>query len=91
MPDAAEFDFLVVLYDLESDLSASVADGVIDLTKTAATGCPLNGVTLQWAISVFVLKSVHPGPLLNFNSLCDRFLTVAARFDGYSLLYLVVG
>jgi hypothetical protein len=44
--DATKFYVLMVLDSLECHLASTVADGIVDLAKSAASSCPLDSVAL---------------------------------------------
>src|SRR5262249_51541064 len=53
LADAAQFDGLVSLDDLEGDLAPAVADGVVNFTESPAAGSALDGIPIQRSIAVF--------------------------------------
>ncbi len=59
LADAPQLDLLVVLDGFQRHLAAAVADRVVDLAETAAAGRPLDRVSFQRPISIFVLVRVH--------------------------------
>jgi hypothetical protein len=59
LADAAQLDLLVAGDDLEGDLAAGVADGLINLSEPAAAGGALDGEPLQRAVPVLVLELPH--------------------------------
>ena len=59
LTDASELNLLIVLYRFDRYFPAAVANGIVYLTESAASGCPLDCVSLEGAITVLVLVPLH--------------------------------
>ena|SRR5438128_1465680 len=59
LADAAQLDLLVALDDFQRHFAAAVADGVINLAKSAASHAALDRVAIERTIAMFVSKCGH--------------------------------
>ena len=69
LADSPQLDVLVVLDSLDRYFPAAVADGVVHLAESAASGSPLDGISFEGSITVLVLIPLH----LPFTELCAPF------------------